>query len=341
MEDIFLFFIVLACSLIFFAFPVAKIISNIGEKHAMLFSTIFEIGVYLGLVFLVNSPLIFLVPISMSLQMLLYNMSYHLVFTHQSHAQSRGREISTIGILVMIAGIVSPYLGGLIATLNFKLLFIISTVIIILSSAPLFLTRDTYEKVNFSSRSLFKKIRGKKLRGPVLSFISYGGERIIDIIIWPIMIITLVGSLEKTGLIVSVTAGLSLLTFKLIGKFSDTFENKKLIRIGTYLHSIGWFARIFVHNFLGILIVDTYKNIGLNVLHVPWAKKTYEIAMKNDYFEFIVLREIVFQLSRICTLIILIVIFSIGWYPFLLSLIFAGIVNLGYPLLNKNESMVG
>ncbi|MCI5051188.1 MAG: MFS transporter [Candidatus Pacebacteria bacterium] len=313
-----------------------RLISKIGAKHAILLSAFFEITFFLLMPFVVSHYwLLLILPIIFAIEMILFNISYHLIFTLDSHTKNRGREIANVGMLVVLAGIVSPFIGGIIADLNFTLLFLISAGFILLSSLPLLFTKDLYQNLDFKIKDVWKNIFKKSERGNTLSFASYGAEHIINVVIWPIIIISIVGSLEKTGLIVSASAVISLITYKIIGHLSDTLENKKLIKLGTYLHSVAWFTRIFVQNMYSIIVIDSYKNIAQKILHVPWTNQSYTLAMKNNFYEFIVRKEYIFHLSRIFLYILLGLVFWINIAPFTITLIIAGITSLGYKFINS------
>lgn len=333
--DILLFQAIISLSFIILAPYGAKLISKIGEKHAMLLASPFEIAFFLLMPLVPQySWLFYLLPVFFGIEMILYNISYHLVFTKNSHEKNRGSEVANIGMLVVLAGIISPYIGGIIASSNFSLLFAISAGLILVSSIPLLVTKDSREQITFSIKNLWSNIFKKSEINTTLSFASYGIEQIIHVIIWPIIIISLVGSLGKTGLIVSVSAVLSLITYKIIGHFTDEHSKSKMITIGTYLHSAAWFMRLFVYNFYTIIAVDSYKNIVQKILHVPWAAKYYELSLETDVFEFIVRKEMIFHLARTFIYIVLIVVFWINYKPFTITILIAGITSLGYKYIN-------
>lgn len=329
--DILLFQLIISLTFILLAPYGAKLISKIGEKHAMIVASFFEIVFFLLIRFLPEYTwLLYVLPIFFGIEMILYNISYHLVFTQNSHEKNRGSEVANIGILVVLAGIISPYIGGLIAGFNFSILFTVSAGLILLSSIPLLITKDSKDKITFSTNNIWRNIFKKSELKNTISFSAYGIEQIIHVIIWPLIIISLVGSLERTGLAVSISAILSLLAYKIIGRFTDKHSKKKMITIGTYLHSAAWFMRLFVNSFYGIIFVDSYKNIAQKILHIPWSAQFYTLSLRSDFFEFIVRKEIIFHLSRICIYILLAIIFWINYIPFTLTIIVAAIASLGY-----------
>ncbi len=276
-----------------------------------------------------------MIPIVSAIAGILYNVSYHLIFTKNSHNNKRSSELALIGILAIFAKIISPYIGGIIAKLDFTLLFIISSSLITISSIPLFFTKDSFDKLNLSTRKMLRHIFKRKNIGNLISFSSYGIERIINATIWPIFIIIIIGNIEKTGLIISLSTILSIVIYYIIGKISDHINKVKMLKIGTYLYSFSWSLRLLSNNFVSILSIDSFQNISQKILRIPWESHIYELAKRTDYLEFTIMKENIFNISRIILLFILIHIFWIGFHPFSISIIIASLISLGYRYIKK------
>ncbi len=268
--------------------------------------------------------------------MILFNYGYHLNYLNSSKKNERGKELALIGIITLIATAIAPYLGSIIATnINFAILFIISSIIILLGTLPLFFSKDKYEKINFTTTTLFEKIFSKNNRGNFISFSSYAVESIIGRILWPIFIIIILGTIAKTGLIVSLSMLISLISFYFIGKLTDRINKIKLLIIGTLLYFLGWLARIFAKSSYKILLIDSYKNLSEKILYLPWSAHSYDLAKQDNYYEFIVAREIIYNLIRIIILPLLIFLFWFNYHPFIISFIIASIFSLGYVFIKK------
>lgn len=341
------FYFLVSLSFVIFSYWGAKIVSKLGIKHAILWSTPFVVLYYLGLKFLGAQPwLFFILPLLLSWRMLLYNYGYHLNFIIHSEKKDRGMAISFIGILSAVVLVLAPLIGGLIAYYSFTLLYLAGSGILILGTLPLFFTKDSYEKLSFTAGGMFGEIFSRKNRGMLISFSGYAIESVIGRIIWPIFLIIILITLQKTGLIVTLSMISSVIIFYIIGKFTDKYDRAKLLRVGTLFYTIGWIARIFANSSLKILIVDSYKNMAEKILHVPWQAHSYDLFVKQGffqvfsvqkkYFRFIVAREVVFNLARIVVMPLLILIFFIGFNPFILSFIIASIFSLGYVFLNRS-----
>ena len=330
------FYFLVSLYFILLAFPGAKIVSKIGEKHAILYSTPLAIFYYLGLIYIDKSvALFFILPLISSSRMILFNYGFHLNFVKNSHKKKRGQELAFFGIIILVATAISPYLGSLLASINFQIAFAVSSALIILGTTPLFFTKDKTEKMNFNFKGLIKNTTIKFNRGSIISFSGYAIESIIGRTIWPIFLIILLGTISKTGLIISTSLIISLITFKFLGRLTDRVDKIKLLKIATTLYFFGWIGRIFANTSTKVLFIDSYKNLSEKFIKLPWEAHSYDLAKRNGYFEFIVSREIIFNLPRLIILPILILIFLINFHPFLISFLIASFSSLGYRFLER------
>ncbi len=266
---------------------------------------------------------------------ILFNYGYHLNYINHSQRKKRGKELAFIGIIILLSTASAPLIGSVIANINFTIVFIISSLLVIIGTVPLFFTKDSYEKVNFTFDNLAEKLFSKKDRGNFISFSGYAIESIIGRTIWTIFLIIIIGSIFKTGLIISLTLLISLGIFYFMGRITDKYDKIKLIKIGTILYFFAWIGRIFADTYYKILFIDSYKNLSEKIVHIPWSSHSYDLAEKEDYFCFIVSREIIFNFIRVLILPVLSFIFWIDYNPFLISFFIAAIFSLGYVFIKK------
>ena len=123
----------LLVSIFFVTFSIlgAKITSRFGEKHSMIISTPFAILFYIGLIFMNSKSflLFYFLPLFMAFRALLFNYGFHLNFINHSNKNKTGNQFAFIQTIALLSTVVSPYIGSLIAELNFAFLFIISAII--------------------------------------------------------------------------------------------------------------------------------------------------------------------------------------------------------------------
>ncbi len=334
--QIIFFYFLVSFFFLLFSFLGVRVVAKVGEKRAILISSPFLILYYLGLFYFNQfSFLFYLLPLLLSLRMILFNYGYHLIFINSSCYKKRGREVAGFGVVTLMATFLAPYVGGLLADFNFNILFLLSSFLMIVGTFPLFFSKDKKEKVNFKLKDVVVNILSKKERGNTVSFCGYAIESIICRTVWPIFIFIVVGTIYRTGLVMSLSALVSVAAFYFIGHLADKVDRVKLIKIGNIFYIFVWIGRSFVSTFSGIFLVDTYRNIVIKILHVPWSAHSYDLSKKGDYFEFVVRREIIFNAIRILVMPALITLFYFNFHPFMLSFLIAGLFSFGYMFINK------
>jgi len=317
----------------------ARLVSKMGIKHSIFVSTIFLISYYLLLNCLGSSKIIFyILPILMAIKMIFYNYGYHLNFLLHSQKSKRGQELSVLGIANTLSGAIGPLVAGVILVVfNFGVLFSAGTGLLIIGALALFLGKENYEPVEISISETLNYIKNKDNWRNFTSFMGYAIESSINREIWPIYLIILLVSYDKMGLIVTLSFIVSILAYYLIGNLSDKYNKRKLLKVMTGLYFLGWLSRIFVNSGAKILVVDSYRNLTEKILHIPWEASMYDLAAREKFYLFIVVREIMFNLARIIIMPLVALVFYINFHPFFISIILASLFSLLYPTLRKAE----
>lgn len=317
-----------------------KGIPKIGVKHSIGISIPFYIIYFLGLSILGSAPwLFFFLPAALAIRTIFYNIGYHLNYIEHSEIGCKGKEVSLLTSMPVIASLLSPLAGGFIVFIfGYPYLYTVGSIILSFSIIPLFLTKDQKEKITFKTSDLFKNIVKKENKFLTASFVGYASTTTIGVIVWPLFLTTLNISTETIGSIVSVTAVLTLILFYFIGEKDDIKSEKEAIIRRNKLYTIGWIIRIFADSVFSAFLIDAYKTVTFRLLFVPWLSLTYDVAKrKSDYFKFLVSREITFNLSRVLVIPILIWIFTLGFYPFVLAFLLASLLSLAYSLIIKHS----
>ncbi len=316
----------------------AKVVSKIGIKYSMFLSAPFLICYYLGLNFLQSfESLFFILPFLLACNMILFNYGYHMNYVEHSDKKKEGKEVSLIGIFTTIATATAPLIAGLVIyNIGYSILFFTGSLLLVLGTIPLFLLKEKHKEVPVNFNLVRKYLLNKIHTGNTMSFTGYAIESVIGRILWPVFLIILLLKTETVGLFITLSFLFSIIVYYFIGKATDKVRDKrKLIKLGTILYFFGWIGRLFVNTPLKVIVVDSYKNMTQKILHVPWSVASYDIARKEQYFMFIVMREITYNLARIIFLPLVILVFYIDFNPFVISFIMASLFTLLYPFLRK------
>ena len=274
----------------------AKFSARFGVKHSVLFSIPFYI-IFVALLYLLpkyNIPLILLstlVGVSLSF----YWIGMHLIFYQASDRKHRGEEFGKRSSMMIFAAMIGPLIGGLlIKTIGFNLVFIIASVILILSAFILFMSKENHFKYRFSMKSIINKDHWKNS----LFFVSYGAEVICNGVVWPLFIFMILKDYLSLGLVGSLLAGITALLVWGVGKFSDHVGKRKIIRWITGFESLSWFLRALVLTTTQVFFVTIYGAITRGIKTSPIGALEYDKA-QDDATGYFVSREIFVCLGRI------------------------------------------
>lgn len=334
-----LFYFIMQSSFVLLAYRGARVFSRYGVKHTFAIAIVLQILFFLGLKLLPGAGwLFFILPVVYAVKTMLYAYSFHVNFILHSDSKNRGKEVSMAQAAALVGSLLSPLIGGvLIKLFGFNTLFLVATFFLVVSLVPLLSFKEEYEKITFDKSNLYKDIFRRKNLPKTMSFTGYAVEDLIGGVIWPLFLFVSFLSIESIGLVSTLVAGLTFLTFYFVGKITDKRDKRQLLKIGTILYFFGWLARLFVAGFFSLLFIDTYKDISSRILQIPWSAYSYDLASKSNYFKFIVQREITFDLSRAIIMPFLILIFIINFHPFILSFVLAAFSSLFYASLSKAE----
>src|SRR3989338_6182459 len=167
---------------------VAKLASRFGLKHMIVASVPFDI-IFLGfLVLLKNHDISYVyTAIAYALSGSLFWTGFNIEFAKVSDKSNRGRELGSLYSLLILSGIVGPFVGGLILTyLGFTVLFYVFSTLLIVSAIPLLMTPDDHEKTRFSFKDIFHKTYFKD----TLIFVGLGARIMTVTLFWPLFIYT-------------------------------------------------------------------------------------------------------------------------------------------------------
>ncbi len=303
-STIFYFYAISALFNIFFLVPAAKFSSKFGLKHSILasipplilfFLLLFSLEIYAW-------PLWFLAFV-LSIHLALFWFSYHTDFSKFSSKKKRGSEIGFSRGLISIAGALGPIIGGIILSfLGFKFLFGTVSILLFISSLPLFLSREVHEPIEFSLKGFFKE---SKL-GDILTYIGHGVESRLGLVAWPLFIFVFIlgENYISLGSISSLAFFSSLLITLYASKFTDV-NRKFLLKIGSIFTSVFWVIKSFLTTVLGVYIIDILYGASKTCVHIPFDAMNYDKTKKKNKAKIILQREIYIKVGAFFILIIL------------------------------------
>jgi len=304
LSSIFLFFAFVTFFHLIFIIPASKIAYRFGLKRTILFSTPFIIIFFLLLFSLENyNWSLTLIAFFAGLHLALFWFSYHVDFSKFSVKKIRGTQVSIFKILTSIISVLGPIFGSLIITFfGFKTLFILVSFLFLISTVPLFMTKEIHEPVKFSLEGFFKSYKIKD----IISYMGRGIETRIGIIVWPLFIFIFIFG-EKyfsLGLASSLTFFSSLTFLFLAGKFSD-INGRVVLRFGIIFNSVVWVIKSFIVTPIQVFIISIFYGASRASIDVSFAALNYDKTNDKNRARIILEREVFINLGGFIFLLIL------------------------------------
>jgi MFS family permease len=263
------------------------------------------------------------------IQSALYWIPVQSLMSRFTDHKKLGSQVGKFNYLAHGANIIGPFVGGIIATLiSFKFLFGFSMVVQLFSFLPLFLAPDRKPEIKISIKHMYQLF--KKYPKFFLLTILEGFERIPEWYLWPIFIYIILQSEMSVGFAGSLAAiGIAIFT-GIVGKLSDKFNKRKLLRIGVLLTCLFWILRSYFYSPIWVLFIFTFLASLVYVLvDVNYAAISYSLSKKENHDDFIILREIPMCIGRMLLILMVLMllpnlqlIFIVNGLIFLLFLFF-------------------
>lgn len=299
-------FYIAVYGLYFFLVPFGgKFARSRGYEHSILVSTPFLILFYVSLFAIPYHPFfIACAIISLALQKTLYWPGYHADFARFGKDGARGKEISNLVVWDSLVTILGPAFGGIIiATVGFKVLFIIAIFLILVSNIPLLTTPEKFQPVPFPYKDAMKRLVAPENRRKLFAYMGFGEEHLAGYL-WPIFIFLVVKQYISIGFLVSASVLVATLLTLYIGRVTDEESRHEVLKIGVVFTFFTWLMRILVVSGVGIFMTDSLYRISRRAVGVPLAAITYEEAKKTSVMNSIIFLQMALTVGKLLVSVI-------------------------------------
>ncbi len=297
------FFIIYAAGFGLFTPIAAKLLSRIGVKHTILLAVPFYLAFYLSLYGLEKYAIpLYLIPITFSIAQALFWLGFHTEFVKSSDHDHRGKEVSRYISLAYIAVLIGPLVGGfLIDRMGFAFLFIIVSVLFLISALFLFFTKDYREPNEIK----FKHIFTKEHLSDAITYIGYGAQHMAEGVLWPLFVFAILKTYTNLGLLGSAMGAVIALVTHLVGRMSDRYNRKNILYVGGIVYSLTWLVRHLFASIGYVFGLTIFAGFAYTFVHTPLEIVTYDKAEKK-IVETLVFRELAINVGRIAVLLVVI-----------------------------------
>lgn len=297
----------------FFILPLGgKFAQKFGYEHAIFYSMPFWILYYGALAFIALAPgMIYVAMLMLALSKMLYWPGYHGDFSRYGESFERGREISGIMVAQNTAAVVGPFLGGIILAVgNFQVLFLVASIIMVLSTVPIMIRSEIFLPKFFPYFEMFKFLFDKRLTPYIATNIGFG-EEFFSLVMWPMFIFLAVGeSTFFTGSIVAVGTLVMAVFLLYIGRLDDRLGAPAVLKLGSILNSCVWLLRTLLKVPLAVFAGDALGRIAAGSVYIPLLGIIYEYGRKNAVMRATVLFEMSLSLGKMLAI-------AAAWFLFM------------------------
>lgn len=333
-----LLFYFLVYAIYFFIMPLgAKVALRFGYERAIGLGSLATVGFYLSLFTAQNHPWFLVVAVGMyAISKTLYWPAYHSNFARFSADGEQGRQISTMTALLSITQIAGPMLGGLIISwYGFSALFIIVSILVVVSNVPMLITREKFIPAKFSYIDAYRRLFSKENRRKCIAYTGYGEELISDVV-WPIFVFIVVKDFLGLGLLAATSVLVTTIVVVYIGRATDTSERSTL-KYGLVVYVLAWLWRLIARSAPTVLLVDVMARISKQAITIPITALTYEHAQDTSVMKTIMLFEMALATGKaLATIVCLLILsaFDPGWNMiFIAGALFATLYTVFIPKL--------
>lgn len=305
--------------------PGMWVTNRLGFSRTLVLSGLCSIVTYILLFFLTPSNMLVLLwPLAVAIVAfrVFHWVPFHTDFALFTTAGKRGKQVSLSFAAIAFMGAIGPIAAGfIIANAGYTALF--STIIVLLVAATISYAYvpETPTHFDWSWKETWRQFRSPGRRGVIVGEFANGAETIVNIIVWPIFLYTILdGDMFSIGAISTVIVGITIILQLVLGRFLDGKSDTKqrTLKVGSTLYAIGWVFKIFVLSAGQVFFVGLYHNVVKIFTQTPFSAIMYDMSADQGSLvdEYTVLREMANHSGRATALLavaLLTLVIPIGW----------------------------
>ena len=306
-----------------------KVASLYGYKHAIAMSVPFQILYWtLLLIAKENTGLAYVAAIAFGFQKTLYWPGFHALMARYADQGQVGREFGVVYAIISICHILGPFFGGFLSQhFGMTAAFITASIIYCCSIIPLFTAKEVFVPKVYHFRDTWKLYRDYPKK--FLGYLGFG-EELLVLTIWPIFIYIIVRNYENTGLLATGASLVAAILALIVGKITDQYTKRVLIKMGAFFTSLVWLARLAATTVWNTLVVDTLSRTSKEMVFIPVSTITYLRAESTHVVPYVVFFEQSLAVGKLLSCILGMILFSISGGSFVILFILAALFSLLY-----------
>jgi len=270
----------------------AKYVAYYGPKHGVLASSLLRIPSLIAFAWLPVAGGYSLLSIALfglfqQLSVGLYDISYLVDFSKVRHSEHSGKEIGVMQQMEKVARILSPLMGGLIASLwSPEATIIIASALFLVAAIPLF---KTIEPTQLRGQIKMSGFPWRLAWRSLLSESAVGFDAIISGMVWTLFVAITVFSTFGNGVYASLGGLASLGTFASIiavwvfGQIIDRHHGDVLLVLGTATNTVLHLVRPFTSSITGVMGMNIANESATSAYAMPFTRVMFDIADSSGF----------------------------------------------------------
>ena len=272
-----------------FSIVAAKYASYFGPKHGILLANILRIPslIAFALVPIYGFPAIMVFGAFQQMSSALYDLCYLIDFSKVKNSINAGKEIGTMQIIEKVAKVISPLIGGVIASIvSPQATILLACALFVVAALPLLRTVEpTMTRTKL-------RLRGFPWRLAMPSLISesvVGFDFIASGITWTLFASLFIfansgnGVYAALGALASLGVFISILAAWVFGQLVDRHKGKILFTVGVISNSLIHLFRPFVMNPAGMMGVNIANETATSAYAMPFTRLLFDVADTSGF----------------------------------------------------------
>ena len=216
-----------------------------------------------------------------------YDYAYMVNFSKVKHAEHAGKELGYMHIIEKIGSIVSPIIGGLLATLFSPVVVIIVAACLFgVAALPLLRTAEptrTHQKIRWAGFPWRTSIRS------VIAQSGIGFDVVATGSVWSLFLLTIVFAAQQDGIyaiigvLTAVGMAVAFISAFLFGRLIDKKAGGILLKYGVIAKSAGHIMRPLTGNMIGAAGINIGSEVATTSYSMAFTRGMFDVA---DYSGF-------------------------------------------------------
>ena len=262
----------------------AKFVARFGAKYAILLASLMRIPSLVAFAFVEQFGLsaIIIFGVFQQLSGGIYDISYLVNFSKVKHRDHAGKEIGLMNILERIAKVISPVLGGIVASVfSLQATIIVALAAFFIATIPLFMNA---EPVKLGTKIRYRSLQWKKVLPSLIAYSVRGFGYTTGVHVWGLFmaVVLFAGAAQNIYAVVGAFSSLSAIAAIaaawIFGKMIDRNKGLGLLIFGMWGNVVSFIARAFVGGTGGIVSTNVLTEVSTAAHQMSMMRVVFDLA---------------------------------------------------------------